>query len=72
MQLLMNRSVFLHLLFMRDSGVFSEQEAGDLHWFPVTIEPLLQFTVLDEMMEAFYLDLSISGYHQQLEKPSEK
>ena len=39
----------------------SEQEAGDLNRFPVTVEPLLQFTDLDEMMEPSYLDLAISG-----------
>ena len=47
----------------------SEQEAGDFNWGAVTIEPPLQFTVLDEMIEAFHLDLAISGYNQQLEKP---
>ena len=33
----------------------SEQEAGDLNRFPVTLELLLQFTVLDEIMEDFAL-----------------
>ena len=33
----------------------SEQEAEDLNPFPIILEPLLRFTVLDEMMEAFVL-----------------
>ena len=58
MQLMMNRNLQvlrgLPSPTLHEKFRCSKQVSEDLNWFPVTLEPLLQFTVLlDEMMETF-------------------